>query len=98
MPTESRAVDIVLLGATGFTGGLIAEYLAANAPSAVTMAVAGRHHQSADPVAHQFGHRGAQRCRSGDRGDHVALGLQDRGDEHVPSPSGPSVSHRPWYG
>jgi len=42
MPTESRDFDIVLLGATGFTGGLIADYLAREAPSAVRIALAGR--------------------------------------------------------
>src|SRR5665213_2425264 len=57
MPTESRAVDIVLLGATGFTGGLIAEYLAANAPSAVTMAVAGRSPAKLDDVVARTGGR-----------------------------------------
>ena len=42
MPSESRDLDIVLLGATGFTGELIASYLAANAPSTVRIALAGR--------------------------------------------------------
>jgi short subunit dehydrogenase-like uncharacterized protein len=37
-----RAYDIVLFGATGFTGGLTAEYLAAHAPQEVTWAIAGR--------------------------------------------------------
>ncbi|GAC1439436.1 MAG: saccharopine dehydrogenase NADP-binding domain-containing protein [Solirubrobacteraceae bacterium] len=37
-----RAYDIVLFGATGFTGGLTAEYLAANAPAATRWALAGR--------------------------------------------------------
>lgn len=34
--------DVVLLGATGFTGGLTAEYLARNAPAGLRWAVAGR--------------------------------------------------------
>jgi short subunit dehydrogenase-like uncharacterized protein len=34
--------DIVLLGATGFSGGLTAEYLARNAPAGLRWAVAGR--------------------------------------------------------
>ncbi|GAA2284327.1 saccharopine dehydrogenase NADP-binding domain-containing protein [Streptomyces roseiscleroticus] len=37
-----RAYDIVLLGATGFVGGLTAEYLAAHAPENLRWAVAGR--------------------------------------------------------
>jgi short subunit dehydrogenase-like uncharacterized protein len=37
-----REFDIVLFGATGFTGGLTAEYLAAHAPNGCRWAVAGR--------------------------------------------------------
>ena len=37
-----RELDIVVLGASGFTGGLTAEYLAAHAPSPTRWAVAGR--------------------------------------------------------
>ncbi|MEI7055782.1 saccharopine dehydrogenase NADP-binding domain-containing protein [Nocardioides sp. CCNWLW239] len=40
--TTSRDLDIVLFGATGFTGGLVAEYLAANAPADLRWALAGR--------------------------------------------------------
>jgi saccharopine dehydrogenase (NAD+, L-glutamate forming) len=42
MPPGSREPDIVLSGATGFTGELIAAYLADRAPSAVRIALAGR--------------------------------------------------------
>ena len=38
----SRAYDVVLLGASGFTGALTAEYLARNAPADLKWAVAGR--------------------------------------------------------
>jgi short subunit dehydrogenase-like uncharacterized protein len=37
-----RAFDIVLFGATGFTGALTAEYLAAHAPASTRWALAGR--------------------------------------------------------
>lgn len=37
-----RRFDVVLFGATGFTGGLTAEYLAANAPTETRWALAGR--------------------------------------------------------
>jgi short subunit dehydrogenase-like uncharacterized protein len=40
--TEERPLDIVLFGATGFTGGLTAEYLARHAPEATRWALAGR--------------------------------------------------------
>ena len=38
----ARRYDIVLFGATGFAGGLTAEYLAANGPARLTWALAGR--------------------------------------------------------
>ncbi|HSE70916.1 MAG TPA: saccharopine dehydrogenase NADP-binding domain-containing protein, partial [Nocardioidaceae bacterium] len=41
MPTD-RELDLVLFGATGFTGGLTAEYLARNAPPGCRWALAGR--------------------------------------------------------
>jgi short subunit dehydrogenase-like uncharacterized protein len=40
--TEERAHDIVLFGATGFTGALTAEYLVAHAPAGTRLGLAGR--------------------------------------------------------
>ena len=40
--TDDRQFDIALFGATGFTGALTAEYLAANAPEATRWALVGR--------------------------------------------------------
>ena len=40
--SEDRDFDIVLFGATGFTGGLTADHLAAHAPDGLRWAVAGR--------------------------------------------------------
>ena len=45
---SSHEFDLVLFGATGFTGGLTAEYLAQNAPKSARWAIAGR---SADKLA-----------------------------------------------
>lgn len=42
MSQDQRTYDLVLLGATGFTGGLTAEYLARNAPDGCRWALAGR--------------------------------------------------------
>jgi short subunit dehydrogenase-like uncharacterized protein len=39
---DSRPYDLVLFGATGFTGGLTARYLAANAPATMRWALVGR--------------------------------------------------------
>ncbi len=45
-----RRFDIVLFGATGFTGGLTAEYLAANAPAETRWALAGRNQSKLEGV------------------------------------------------
>lgn len=42
---EDRTYDVVLFGATGFTGGLTAEYLARHAPAELRWALAGRNPQ-----------------------------------------------------
>jgi short subunit dehydrogenase-like uncharacterized protein len=55
MPTESREFDVVLLGATGFTGGLIADYLAAHSTSALSVALAGRNPAKLDAVRTRTG-------------------------------------------
>jgi short subunit dehydrogenase-like uncharacterized protein len=47
----SRRYDLVLFGATGFTGGLTAEYLAAHAPEGTRWALVGRNRAKLDEVA-----------------------------------------------
>jgi short subunit dehydrogenase-like uncharacterized protein len=49
-PANSRDLDIVLLGATGFTGALTAEYLAEHAPSGLRWALAGRNRGKLEAV------------------------------------------------
>jgi short subunit dehydrogenase-like uncharacterized protein len=44
------AHDIVLFGATGFTGGLTAEYLAEHAPAGTRLALAGRNREKLEAV------------------------------------------------
>ena len=48
--TESRPFDLVLFGATGFTGGLTAEYLARNAPDGCRWALVGRNQRKLEEV------------------------------------------------
>lgn len=48
--SDDRTYDIVLFGATGFTGGLTAEYLARNAPSGCRWALAGRNQTKLEAV------------------------------------------------
>ena len=48
--TGNRPYDLVLFGATGFTGGLTAEYLARSAPSDCRWALAGRSREKLEAV------------------------------------------------
>jgi short subunit dehydrogenase-like uncharacterized protein len=50
MPGE-REYDLVLFGATGFTGGLTADYLAAHAPAGLKWALVGRNRSKLEAVA-----------------------------------------------
>jgi len=52
----SRSHDIVLFGATGFTGKLVAEYLAAHAPEGLRWALAGRNHDKLAKVREEIAH------------------------------------------
>lgn len=47
----SRRFDLALFGATGFTGGLTADYLAAHAPSEMRWALVGRNRSKLEAVA-----------------------------------------------
>ncbi len=47
---DQREYDLVLFGATGYTGGLTAEYLARNAPAGCRWALAGRNPEKLEAV------------------------------------------------
>ena len=49
--SAERKYDLALFGATGFTGGLTAEYLAANAPPGLRWALVGRNRGKLEAVA-----------------------------------------------
>jgi short subunit dehydrogenase-like uncharacterized protein len=49
--SAERQYDLALFGATGFTGGLTAEYLAANAPEGLRWALVGRNRGKLEAVA-----------------------------------------------
>lgn len=51
---SDRTYDLVLFGATGFTGGLTADYLAVHAPAGLRWAIAGRNRTRLDAVAHRL--------------------------------------------
>jgi short subunit dehydrogenase-like uncharacterized protein len=50
----ARPYDIVVFGATGFTGALTAEYLAGNAPEGLRWALAGRNQSKLEAVREQI--------------------------------------------
>src|SRR2546423_7481476 len=50
-----REYDIVVFGATGFTGALTAEYLVANAPEGARLALAGRNQSKLEAVRERIG-------------------------------------------
>ncbi len=51
---EEREHDVVLFGATGFTGALTAEYLVAHAPAGARLALAGRNRSKLQAVAERI--------------------------------------------
>jgi short subunit dehydrogenase-like uncharacterized protein len=51
MMSGERQYDLALFGATGFTGGLTADYLSANAPTGLRWALVGRNRAKLDAVA-----------------------------------------------
>ena len=56
---DSRELDVVLFGATGFTGGLTAEYLARQGPDGLRWGLAGRNLAKLEQVRDALGEAGA---------------------------------------
>ena len=56
---SQRDLDIVLFGATGFTGGLTADYLAAHAPAGLRWAIAGRNADKLEAVRRRLADSGS---------------------------------------
>jgi short subunit dehydrogenase-like uncharacterized protein len=68
--SDARSLDLVLFGATGFTGGLIAEYLRTRIGASLRWALAGRDRAKLESV----------RARLGELGEHVELITADSND------------------
>jgi short subunit dehydrogenase-like uncharacterized protein len=51
MPAGGREYDIILFGATGYTGTRTAEYMAANLPTDIRWAIAGRSLSKLESIA-----------------------------------------------
>jgi short subunit dehydrogenase-like uncharacterized protein len=60
MNARERAHDIVVLGATGFTGALTAEYLASHVPAGTRWALAGRNRSKLEQVRRRLDPRAAE--------------------------------------
>ncbi|WP_340536942.1 saccharopine dehydrogenase family protein [Nocardioides sp. GXZ039] len=54
-PRDDRDLDLLLFGATGFTGGLTAEYLAGHGPDGLRWALAGRNLEKLERVRDRLG-------------------------------------------
>jgi short subunit dehydrogenase-like uncharacterized protein len=91
-----RELDLVLVGATGFTGGLTAEYLAAHAPESLRWAVAGRDPTRLAAVRDRLGgidpRCGQLPLVSIDLGDPASVQRVARSTRSVVSTAGPFVA------
>ena len=61
-----RDLDVVVFGATGFAGRLVAEHLAAHAPADVKLGLAGRSREKLERVRDELGVRPEQVVQAGD--------------------------------
>lgn len=86
-----RPFDIVLFGATGFTGGLTADYLAAHAPAGLRWAIAGRNADKLEAVRQRLG--GDVEVLVADATDPAALADVARRTRVVATTIGPYVEH-----
>jgi short subunit dehydrogenase-like uncharacterized protein len=86
-----RPFDIVLFGATGFTGGLTADHLAAHAPDGLRWAIAGRNADKLEAVRQRLG--GDVKVLVADATDPAALADVARQARVVVTTVGPYLAH-----
>jgi short subunit dehydrogenase-like uncharacterized protein len=89
--SDDRPFDIVLFGATGFTGGLTADYLAAHAPTGLRWAIAGRNPDKLEAVRRRLG--GDVDVLVADSTDPAALADVVRQARVVATTIGPYLQH-----
>jgi short subunit dehydrogenase-like uncharacterized protein len=89
------SVDIALLGATGFTGGLTADYLATHLPDGATWAVAGRNQAKLEAVADRVEVLGGLRPEiiSADTGNADSMAALAKSTRVLATTVGPYVQH-----
>ncbi|MDR7252175.1 saccharopine dehydrogenase (NAD+, L-glutamate forming) [Nocardioides sp. BE266] len=88
---SDRDLDLVLFGATGFTGGLTADYLAAHAPDGLRWAIAGRNADKLESVRRRLGDD--VEVLVADASDPAALADVARRARVVISTVGPYLAH-----
>jgi len=86
-----RDLDIVLFGATGFTGRLTAEYLAAHAPAGTAWALAGRNRAKLEALREALG--GGVEILDADTGDPDSLRRIAESARVVATTVGPYLRH-----
>ena len=89
----NRDFDIVLFGATGFTGGLTADYLAAHAPDGLRWAIAGRNADKLEAVRQRLGRLFDVQVLVADSTDPAALADVARRARVVVTTIGPYLQH-----
>jgi short subunit dehydrogenase-like uncharacterized protein len=88
--SDARTHDVVVFGATGFVGRLIAAYLAEHAPDGVTVALAGRSREKLERVRSELPARGRDwPLVTADSSDRASLDALARGARVVASTVGP---------
>ncbi|WP_211754637.1 saccharopine dehydrogenase family protein [Nocardioides gansuensis] len=90
-PATGRELDLVLFGATGFTGGLTADYLAAHAPEGLRWAIAGRNQARLEAVRDRLGVD--VEMLVADSSDHAALADIAQRTRVMISAVGPYLQH-----
>ncbi len=90
---NSRQYDVVLFGATGYTGGLTASYLAAHGPAGMRWALAGRNRAKLEAVAagleREQSSAPAPEILEADAGDRAAMDRVARSTRVVVTTVGP---------
>jgi hypothetical protein len=71
MPASQRQYDIVLFGATGYTGNLTAEHIATHLPTDLKWAIAGRSSSKLETVAAECKALNADRVQPGELPFHI---------------------------
>ncbi len=93
-PTDERELDIVVYGATGFVGRLVADYLAGAAPAEARIGLAGRSHDKLAQIRASLPPAAAQwPLIIADAGDAESLAAMARSTKVVASTVGPYAKY-----